>query len=274
MHIKLSIIIVNWNTKDILKQTIESVKKETSLFEYEIIVIDNNSTDDSVNMIKTLFPSIKIIENQDNFGFGFANNQGLKIATRECILFLNSDTIILENAIEKLVRFLDENKDIAMVGPKILNKDRTFQSASKRNLPTIKNSFQYLFLNKKENNYKLENEGNISEITEAISGACMLVRHSIYKKIGGFDEQFFMYAEDLDYCKRILDNGFKIYYLSTAEIIHLGGESTKKNTESLKYFYKTMWLYYKKYFYNNRNLFVNFSIYIGIKILYFYKKLF
>jgi len=275
---KLSIIIVNWNTRDILKQTINSVIAETTLFMHEIIVVDNNSNDGSVEMIKKEFPNVILIENKINEGFAKGNNRGLKIAKGEYLMLLNSDTIILNHAIEKLVKFLDENQEVFLIGPKLLNKDGSFQVACRRNLPDIKNSFLYLFsvkkLVKSDKNYKSNKDENVSNYCEAISGAAMMFRSEVYKKIGGLDEQFFMYAEDLDYCKCVFDQSWKTYYLSEAHITHLGGESTKRRSlKSLYYFYKTMWQYYKKHLYKNSSLFVNRLVFLGIIILFLYKSL-
>jgi hypothetical protein len=222
-------------------------------------------------MVKKNFPSVVLIENKINKGFSGGNNDGLKIAKGEYIMLLNSDTIVLDHAIEKLIKYLDDNKEVIMIGPKLLNKDGTFQKACRRNLPKISNAFLYM-LSINKSKYKIETDENISGYTEAISGASMMFRKEIYHKIGGLDERYFMYAEDLDYCKQIFDLGWKTYYLSDAHIIHLGGESSKhKSSKSLYYFYNTMWQYYKKYFYNTNNFIINLLVYIGIKILFIFK---
>ena len=268
---KLSIIIVNWNTREILKQSILSIVKETNSIKYEIIVVDNNSSDGSAEMIKREFPFVILIESPVNKGFANGNNKGLKKAKGGYLMLLNSDTIIIDHAIEKLINFLEINKEIMMIGPKLLNKDGSFQKSCRRNLPNIKNSFLYFLKikNKSKKSYEINTSPNIASYCEAISGAAILMRREVYDKIGGLDEQFFMYGEDLDYCKRIFDQGWKIYYLSDAHITHLGGESSKqKNLRSLRSFYKAIWQYYKKYFYNKKNIFVNITVYLGIKILF------
>jgi GT2 family glycosyltransferase len=269
---KLSIIIVNWNTKNILKQAINSVISETKEIDCELIVVDNNSSDGSSQMIKKDFPSILLIENKINKGFAGGNNDGLKITKGDYLMLLNSDTIVQENAIEKMVKFLDENNEVVMLGPKLLNKYGNFQESCRRNLPDIKNSFLYIFsINK--NKYKTHKDENVSGYTEAISGAVMMFRRSVYEKIGGLDERYFMYAEDLDYCKQVFNLGWKTYYLSEAKIIHLGGESSKqKSSKNLFYFYKTMWQYYKKHFYKKNNFITNLIVYLVIKLLFIYKR--
>lgn len=263
---KLSIVIVNWNTKDVLKQTIESILRETKLFEYEIVVVDNASSDESVSMIRKEFPSVVLIESKTNKGFAWGNNVGLLAAKGEYIILLNSDTIVLEHAIEKLVQFLDEHPDVMMIGPKLLNKDGSFQAACRRNLPNPKNAFLHLFGGGK-GGYKRNDDPDVSGPTEAISGAAMMIRREVYEKLGGLDEQFFMYAEDLDYCKRVADQGWKTYYLADAHITHLGGESTKqRKSKSINDFYETMWLYYRKHFQSQNFFFFNWLVYVGIHV--------
>lgn len=271
---KLSIIIVNWNTKDILKQTLLSVLNETKSIDYEIIVVDNNSSDGSVEMIKKDFPSVVLIENNDNKGFAGANNDALKIARGEYLMLLNSDTIVLDQALEKMVKFLDENKDVMMTGPKLVGKKGEFQEVCRKNIPNIKNSFLYLFgiKDKSEGSYRNKTNPEESGYWDSISGAAMMMRREVYEKIGGLDERYFMYAEDIDYCKQVFDMGWKTYYLSSANIVHLGGESSKqRSTKSLYYFYKTMWQYYKKHLFKENNIIVNYIVFLGIYTLFIYK---
>ncbi len=270
---KLSIIIVNWNTCDLTRQTLSAIFAETHGFEYEVIVIDNNSKDASVQMIKQEFPQVVLIENTENVGFGKANNQGMKIAQGEYMFLLNSDTVVLDRAVNVLVAYLDEHRDVMCVGPKLLNGDMTFQHACRRNLPNPKNAFFHLFglvkifkKNKHVVSYKrLSDNPDITEPVEAISGAGMMFRREVFEKIGGFDERFFFYGEDLDWCKRIGDQGWSIVYVSEARIIHLGGSSSKKRkAQSLINFYDAMWLYYQKHFAKQSNVVTNGIVWLGI----------
>lgn len=272
---KLSIILVNWNTRDLTRNALSSIYKETGGFDFEVIVVDNNSGDGSATMVKKEFPQVVLIENKDNFGFGKANNQGLKIAQGEYLMFLNTDVVVLNCALNKLVNYLDEHDDVMMVGPRLLNKDLTFQHACRRNLPNPVNSFFHLFgLTRIFKKSKLVNEykqyidsPEITGPTQAFSGAAMMFRRRVYEEIGGFDEAFFMYGEDLDFCKRVFDKGWKTVYVSDAKIIHFGGQSSaKRRVKSLINFYESMWLYYKKYFYPKYNTIINFAIWLGIKL--------
>lgn len=272
---KLSIIFVNWKTPDLTKDAIASVYKETKGFDFEVIVVDNNSQDGSVEMIKKEFPQAVLIENSDNKGFGKANNQGLKIAKGDYLMFLNTDVVVLDSALNKLVNYLDQHPDVMMVGPRLLNRDLTFQHACRRALPSPINSFFHLFgLTKLFKNSRWVNQYKQQDLSpditgpaQALSGAAMMFRRQVYEKIGGFDEIFFMYGEDLDFCKRVLDKGWKTVYVSEAKIIHFGGQSSgKRRVKSLVNFYEAMWLYYRKHFSDRHNLILNTIIWLGIKI--------
>ena len=272
---KLSIILVEWNTRDLLKQTLESAYKETVGFDFEVIVVDNNSADDSAEMVKRDFPQTIVIENSDNLGFAKANNQGMKIAKGDYMMLLNTDVIVLDGAINKLVQYLDSHPDVMMVGPRLLNNDGSFQLVCRRNLPNPINSFAHLFglakifINSKwANDYKLANmDPEISGPTQAMSGAAMMFRRGVFEEIGGLDETFFMYGEDLDFCKRIIDKGWSTVYVSDAKITHLGGaSSSKRRVKSLINFHEAMWIYYKKHFFRNHSLVANLLIWLGIKI--------
>lgn len=272
---KLSIIMVSWNTVEFTRQALGSIFRETSGFEYEVIVVDNNSADDSVLMIQKEFPLVRLIENKENIGFGKANNQAMEVATGDFFFLLNTDTIILDNAITKLVQYLNNHSEVMCVGPRLLNGDGTFQHACRRNLPNPANAFFHLFgftkIFKKSgtvNKYKkYTDDPEITEPVEAISGAAMMFRRTVYETIGGFDETFFFYGEDLDFVKRIGDKGWGIMYVAQAKIIHFGGVSSKKRrTASLVNFYESMWIYYKKHFYTKTNSIVNGSVYLGIKL--------
>lgn len=272
---KLSIILVNWKTRDITRDALVSIYKETKGIDFEIIVIDNNSQDGSVEMIKQDFPQAILVENKDNLGFGKANNQALKIAKGDYLMFLNTDILVLDGAINKLVEYLDKNSDVIMVGPRLLNKDLTFQHACRRSLPNPTNSFFHLFglakifkNSKVINSYKKYNiDPEITGPTEALSGAAMMFRRQVYIEVGGFDEMFFMYGEDLDFCKRIIDRGWQTVYVSYAKIIHFGGQSSgQRKVKSLINFYQAMWIYYRKHYFKKSRLLVSLVVWCAIKI--------
>jgi hypothetical protein len=236
---------------------LDSLKKAAQDFSHEIIVVDNASDDGSIEVIEERYSSIKLIKNQKNIGFGKANNQALKIANGKYLLLINPDTIVKENTFHKLIKFLESANDAGIVGCKVLNPDGTLQLACRRGFPGPWTSFtkitglSRLFPKSKIfARYHLTylNENETYEV-DAISGAFMFIRRSVYEKIGGFDPDFFMYGEDLDLCYRCQKAGFKVYYFHETEIIHYKGESTKRSRiDETKVFYNAMHLFVKKHF--------------------------
>ncbi|WP_337865224.1 glycosyltransferase [Ignavibacterium sp.] len=253
----LSIIIVNYNVKEFLKNLLHSILKASESLSTEIIVVDNASTDGSVEMLKEKFPDVKLIANKENLGFGKANNIGLKHATGKYILLINPDTLVAEDTFTKLIQFFQNHPEAGMVGCKILNPDGTLQLACRRSFPGPWTSFtkvtglSTLFPKSKlfaRYNLTYLDENQTYEV-DAISGSFMMMRKEVYDMFGGFDEQFFMYGEDLDFCYRIQKAGFKIFYVHTTQIIHYKGESTKRSSlDETKVFYNAMHLFVKKHF--------------------------
>lgn len=255
--VKLSVIIVNYNVKHFIEQCLYSVLKASEQINCEIFVVDNNSVDGSVTLIKEKFPQIKLIENKTNTGFSVANNQAIRVAQGEYILLLNPDTVVQEDTFTKVLDFMDSHAEAGGLGVKMLDGQGNFAPESKRGLPTPKVAFYKMFgfakffpNSKKFGKYHLTYlpENEISEI-EVLSGAFMLMRKSVLDKIGLLDETFFMYGEDIDLSYRITLAGYKNYYFPHTQIIHYKGESTKRN--SLNYvliFYKAMAIFSKKHF--------------------------
>jgi len=231
----VSVVVVNWNTQDILRDCLKSVYEQGGEIDFEVIVIDNASTDGSVEMVKKEFPKAIIIENSENRGFAAANNQGMNIAKGRYVLLLNSDTIVLDSAIDKTVSFADAHPKAAVVGCRVLNADRTLQPSCFM-FPSILNmllSSTYLYkLFPKSKFFGRErmtwwNRNDISEV-DVVTGCFMLVRWDAIKKVGTLDERFFMYGEETDWCYRFKQAGWKILFTPCAEIIHLGGQSAQK----------------------------------------------
>jgi GT2 family glycosyltransferase len=254
---KLSVIIVNYNVEHFLEQCLHSVRKATKNMLAEVFVVDNNSVDGSVAMIKQKFPEIKLIENKTNTGFSFANNQAIKIATGEYILLLNPDTIVEEDTFVKCAKFMDERADAGGLGVKMIDGKGNFLPESKRGLPTpavaffkifgfarvfpsskIFGKYHLGFLNRDENHS-----------IEILSGAYMMMRKTVLDKVGLLDEDFFMYGEDVDLSYRIIKAGYKNYYYSGTRIIHYKGESTKKSSVNYVFvFYNAMIIFARKHF--------------------------
>ncbi|PIU03839.1 glycosyl transferase family 2 [Candidatus Shapirobacteria bacterium CG08_land_8_20_14_0_20_39_18] len=220
---KLSIIIVSYNTKDLLRKCLNSLKG----YDTEIIVVDNNSQDDSQSVVKKEFPDVHLIINDDNLGFAKANNQGIKIATGDYVLLLNSDTQVKPGALEKLVEFAKSHLDAGVIGARLLNQDGSIQPSIYR-LPTITNAIKEFWLGQLGLTEKYFIDSSKGEEVEAVVGAVFLIPKTVIQKVGLLDERYFMYFEDLDYCRRVRRAGYKVYYFPKAEVFHYHGASGKK----------------------------------------------
>ncbi len=230
---KLSIIIVSWNVREDLLKCIRSIKKNRPSFSFEIIIIDNASTDGTIGMIQKHFSEIKLIINHDNRGFAAANNQGLKISQGEYILFLNPDTILHPKSLDILVEFMDTNEDVGACGPKLLNADGSTQN-SVRCFPSFRGALHrhtaFKFLGIFKGQYKkwvMHDFNNDKQIDiDQVMGAALMIKKSIIEKVGIMDERFFMYYEEVDLCYRIKQAGWRIIFKPEAVITHLGGGSS------------------------------------------------
>lgn len=235
-NIDISVIIVNYNSFDLTKQTIDSLNKYTSGFNYELIIVDNASQDGSGRKLAQEFKDDVVIFNKENIGYGPANNRGLAVAKGEYVLILNNDIIFSENSLGILIDYLKNKNEKILIAPRLLNADGTVQH-SVYSFQTLWLSFTtYFFLyklfpkSKYFNRYYLINRG-INEVTEVetVTGAFMLFRKRDLLELGGFDEDYFFYGEDNDLCKRFKENGGKIIYYPHTSIIHLKG-GTKKSS--------------------------------------------
>lgn len=272
---KLSVIIVNYNVCHFLEQALGSVFKAMAGIDGEIIVVDNNSVDKSVEMIRDKFPEVILIENKKNTGFSKANNQGIKLANGEFILLLNPDTVVEEDTFRKCIAFMESHPEAGSLGVKMLDGKGKFLPESKRGLPSPWVAFYKIFglsrlfpKSKKFGRYHLGYlDKDQTHSVEILSGAFMFLRKSAVEKVGLLDEDYFMYGEDIDYSYRIIKAGFKNYYFADTRIIHYKGESTKKTSINYVFiFYKAMIIFATKHF-SNKNAWIfgsliNFAIYI------------
>ncbi len=254
---KLSIIIVNYNVKHFLEQCLNSVFNAIQGVDAEVIVVDNNSVDGSIQMIEEKFHNVILIANKDNRGFSKANNQGIDISKGEYVLLLNPDTIVEEDTFEKCIQFMDEHPDAGGLGVKMLDGKGRFLPESKRGLPTPSAAFYKMFglskLFPKSKIFSSYHQGYLNEnethSIEILSGAYMFMRKEALDKVGLLDEDFFMYGEDIDLSYRIIKGGYKNYYFPETRIIHYKGESTKKNSVNYVYvFYNAMVIFAKKHY--------------------------
>jgi len=231
----VSIVIVNWNTCDILRDCLVSIYKETKDIEFEVIVVDNASNDGSPQMVKSEFPQVCLIVNEQNLGFAAANNRGIEIASGRYVLLLNSDTVILDNAITKTLYFADENHQAGIVSCRVCNPDMTTQDTCFM-FPSLLNmvlSDTYLSrLFPKSTFFGRERMAwfvwDKAFELDVIAGCFMLVRASVFEQVGVMDDSFFMYGEETDWCYRINQAGWKVMYTPHTFIIHLGGQSSSQ----------------------------------------------
>ncbi len=273
-EIDISIIIVNYNVKDFLFQCLKSIEKSEQNLNVEVIVVDNNSTDGSVNYLSPLFPRVNFIALEENLGFSRANNLGFKNAKGKYFLILNPDTILEENTLIVMKEYLDTHQEVGIAGCKVLNADGTFQVPCRRGFPTPWVAFTKLFglqqIFPKSKLFGRYNQTfrNIDETyyIESISGSFMFARRETIKELGGFDTDFFMYAEDIDLCYRATKLNWKIAYIHSTSIIHYKGESTKRSKDNeLKNFYKAMEIYSLKHYANSRFLLIFLKIGILVR---------
>lgn len=259
---ELSIIIVSYNVRHFLNLCLFSVRKAAEGIKSEIFVVDNNSSDESCNMVRSEYPEVKLIANNENKGFSVANNQAIKLASGKYILLLNPDTVIGENTFRKCIQFMDTHPDAGATGVRMINGNGRFLPESKRAIPDPETAFfrisglSYLFPGSgKFNRYYLGNIDNTKTArVDIIAGAFMFLRREAVLKTGLLDENFFMYGEDIDYSYRLLKAGYSNYYFPEVKIIHFKGESTKKEEISFVInFYKAMLIFVQKHF-NNGNL--------------------
>ena len=261
---KLSVIILNYNVRHFLELCLKSVEAAIHTIEAEIIVVDNNSPDDSCEIVKELFPNITLIENKDNSGFSKGNNIGVAVAKGEYLCILNPDTVVAEDTFTKLLKFAESAKDVGIVGCRLINGNGNYLPESKRNIPTPKVSFNKIFGlgdSYYANHVKEFGSGEV----DVLVGAFMLLKREIYNEVGGFDEDYFMYGEDIDLSYITLKAGYNNYYLGNQTIIHFKGESTPKNKIYRKRFYEAMGVFYKKHF--KRNFLMDILITIGAKMI-------
>jgi len=211
---ELSIIILTLNNKHLLEQCIDSVLRYTKSITFEIIIVDNNSSDGTQELIRSKYPKATLIANEKNLGFTRANNKGLRTSKGRYALLLNDDTYLKDDAFSKMLAFMDSRPDVGICGPRLLNTDGSIQRQG-----SILSSHTWKAASPVE--------------TQMVIGACMLIRASMTEKLGLLDENLFFYNDDLDYCKRARSAGYKVVYYPLAQIFHIGGYTMKKSFNSL-----------------------------------------
>jgi GT2 family glycosyltransferase len=253
---QLSVVILNYNVRYFLEQCVVSVQEALSNIDGEIIVVDNHSSDDSCEMIKSRFPNVKLIENKENLGFPKGNNIGVAQAKGNYICILNPDTVVAEDTFEKILSFVENQENLGIVGCKLIDGSGNFLPESKRGIPTPFVALSKIFgLYNLFPNSKLFNRYYAQHLTEnetgkvdILVGAFMIMERDLYNEIGGFDENCFMYSDDIDLSFMALKSGKNNYYFHETSIIHYKGESTVKDLLYMKRFREAMQFFYKKHY--------------------------
>lgn len=276
---KLSIIIVNYNTYGLTKQTIDSVISKRHTFSYEMILVDNASKDGSIEALEETYSKeceaelIHIIKNEDNLGFAKANNIGMRRAKGEYILLLNSDTEVEGNCLEGCIEKMEQEKHLGALGCKVVLANGRLDHACKRGFPTPKASLYYFLKWDRKDPIKYGQydalylgEDEVGEV-DALMGAFMLMPKRVLDEVGLLDEDFFMYGEDIDLCYRIKEAGYGILYFPEESIIHYkGGSSTRRRHKVIYDFHQAMWIFYKKHYYKQYAVWVNLLVWMGIAV--------
>ena len=243
-----------------LEQCLRSVERAINGLDAEIIVIDNHSKDESCKMVRELFPKVILIENKENVGFSKANNQAVAVAKGEYICVLNPDTAVEEDIFKLALQYSEKQPNMGALGVYLMDGTGNFLPESKRNLPTPKVSL--LKLAGFSQQYYSDIPENSSGIVEVLVGAFMFLKRSIYVEVGGFDEDYFMYGEDIDLSYKITQAGYNNHYLGSATVLHYKGESTQKDKIYFDRFYGAMQIFYRKHF--NKNVFLENAVNIAV----------
>jgi GT2 family glycosyltransferase len=235
---KLSIVLVSYNTKKLLDDCLRSIF--LSYRDCQVIVVDNASSDGSVEMVKSKYPQVNLIKNKKNLGFGKANNLGAQKAAGEIIFFLNSDTIVPSSSLRKLVSFFKDHLQAGIVSPKVVLKNGQAQPYSFGDDPTILSLI-------KEKLIKNQSQARTKKV-DWVTGAALAIRRNLFKKLAGFDEKIFMYFEDNDLCFRARQLGWQVWLNPQSEIIHIGGASKKDSKEQKDIYFKSQDYFFKKHY--------------------------
>ncbi|QIG90563.1 glycosyltransferase family 2 protein [Chryseobacterium sp. POL2] len=273
---KISVVIVHYNVADLLRNCILSINQFFKDIDYEILVVDNWSPNDDWKKLIEEFTQVKFIASEKNHGFSIANNIGVEKAKGEYVLILNPDTEIESFYIKELLDFADSEPKFGCLGVRMHDKNGEFLPESKRSVPDMWNSFEKLFTPfSKKSKAKSYYRNDIGEYDVAkcdvFTGAFLLVKKKVYQEVGGFDEAYFMYGEDIDLCYTIAQHGYQNYYYGKCSILHYKGESTMKDEVYLQRFYGAMQIFVEKYYKKQKPL-QYFVLNLGLKLRHFYAK--
>jgi N-acetylglucosaminyl-diphospho-decaprenol L-rhamnosyltransferase len=249
----LSIIIVNWNVRDLLRRCLESIAASGELWSLEVIVVDNASGDGSVEMVRREFPWVHLIASSVNLGFTGGNNLGLADSRGRYLLLLNPDAELVGDSLSQMLAYMEAHPDVGALGPKLLYPDGRVQS-SRRRFPTLQTMFlestilqQWRPRNETlQRYYVLDRPDDVTQEVDWLVGACLLIRRRALEEVGPLDERFFMYFEELDWCRRCREHGWQVVYLPTAEVIHHEGGSSGQVVAARHLHFQSSKLYYTR----------------------------
>lgn len=282
---QLTVSIVNYNAGEYLQGVLQSLELVSDEAEMEVVVVDNASTDDSIKQAQIKFPKVKYILNKENLGFGKAHNLVLKSAKSKYLLVLNPDMVVKPGVLKTCLKYFEDNEKVGALTPKIVFGDGRVDMTAHRGFPTPWASLRY-FLGDDSLYHLTKQDLTKPHPVDAITGAFLLTSKAVLDKVGYFDEDYFMFAEDIDLCYRIKQAGFKIIYLPDIQVIHFKGissglkqqtkEQTKANLEtkqrSLDHFYSTMKIFYQKHLEKKYPFFINWLVYLGINLRWWMAK--
>ncbi len=274
MKYNLSIVIVSFNTKNLLDECLRSLLKLTKEIRFEIIVSDNASDDGSVELVKKKYPKVRLIENNANLGFAAGNNKARNVVKGEYVLFLNSDTQVPPNTLKQSIQFLEKNSDVGAMTCKLILPSGELDKDARRKFPTPWISFKRLFLHATSEYWYEKVDPNTIQEVDTIQGAFFLTRKKILDEVGWFDERYFLDAEDIDLCWQIKQKGYKIIYNPKVSILHVK-KASKRNIRSSSVIsgLKAMELFYKKNFWSEYPIWINYTVLAGIKSLWLIRAL-
>ena len=243
----VSIILVNYNGAQVAIDCLHSIQKHLHSVPYEVIVVDNASTDQSADLIEKTFPTVQLIRQSKNVGFGAGNNLGARVASGQYLFLLNTDTVLTCDLLPHLVQVIEQDSTIGIVGPKLLNSDQSLQLSTANSISLwgefqdLKQKIEY---RNPEKRSQISQQFTIQQEVDIVIGAALLIRRSLFEELKGFDETFFMYFEESDLCQRVREKGYKIVYTPSVSLIHLGGYSVNKTSDRLSLEYRRSQIYY------------------------------
>ncbi len=251
-RVQLSVVIVNWNTGELLGQCLASLFNSLQIKEVEVFVVDNASTDDSMALVRERFPQVRLIENEENLGFARANNQAFRQSSGRYVLMLNPDTLVHPLGIDALVDFMETHPRAGACGARLLNPDGSLQPSCSP-APTLGREFRRLFHlpgMRPDGYYPMDNwDAQQPRQVDVILGACLLLRRQALEQVGWLDEDYFIYSEEVDLCHRLRRAGWELYWVPHGQVVHLGGQSTRQVSEAMFLrLYQAKLIYFRKNF--------------------------